>query len=100
LNSGPVIGGVIGRDNFVFDLWGDAVNLASRMESTGVPGRIQVGPATHALLKAEFVFEARGTVTIKGKGEVETWFLISPRSRTSPGAWETASSRPVPTVAG
>jgi len=99
LNSGPVIGGVIGRDKFVFDIWGDAVNLASRMESTGVPGRIQVGPATYALLKDEFVFEARGTVTIKGKGEVETWFLISPRSPTSPGAWETAPSRPVPTVA-
>src|SRR5713101_1438706 len=73
LNSGPVIGGVIGRDKFVFDIWGDAVNLASRMESTGVPGRIQVGPATYALQKDEFVFEARGSVPIKGKGEVETW---------------------------
>ena len=100
LNSGPVIGGVIGRDKFVFDIWGDAVNLASRMESTGVPGRIQVGPATYALLKDEFVFEARGSVTVKGKGEIETWFLISPRSPTSAGARETASSRPVPTVAG
>jgi adenylate cyclase len=93
LNSGPVIGGVIGRDKFVFDIWGDAVNLASRMESTGVPGRIQVGPATYAVLKDEFAFEARGSVTIKGKGEVETWFLISPRSPTSPEASETASSR-------
>jgi adenylate cyclase len=100
LNSGPVIGGVIGREKFVFDIWGDAVNLASRMESTGVPGRIQVGPATYALLKDEFVFEERGTVMIKGKGDVETWFLISPRSPTSPAASETASSRRVPTVAG
>ena len=77
LNSGPVIGGVIGRDKFVFDIWGDSVNLASRMESTGVPGRIQVGPATYALLKERFVFEPRGRVPVKGKGEVETWFLIS-----------------------
>ena len=77
LNSGPVIGGVIGRDNFVFDIWGDSVNLASRMESTGVPGRIQVGPTTYGLLKERFVFEPRGRVPVKGKGEVETWFLIS-----------------------
>jgi len=83
LNSGPVVGGVIGRDKFVFDIWGDAVNLASRMESTGVPGRIQVGPATHMLLKEQFVFEPRGRVSVKGKGEIETWFLIS---ETTPAA--------------
>ena len=77
LNSGPVVGGVIGRDKFVFDIWGDSVNLASRMESTGVPGRIQVGPATYTLLKEQFVFEPRGRVPVKGKGEIETWFLIS-----------------------
>ena len=76
LNSGPVIGGVIGRDKFVFDIWGDSVNLASRMESTGVPGRVQVGPATYAVLKEQFVFEPRGRVAIKGKGEMETWFLV------------------------
>jgi guanylate cyclase len=76
LNSGPVVGGVIGRDKFVFDIWGDSVNLASRMESTGVPGRIQVGPSTHALLKDHFAFEPRGRVPVKGKGEIETWFLL------------------------
>ncbi|MDQ2914438.1 MAG: adenylate/guanylate cyclase domain-containing protein [Chloroflexota bacterium] len=96
LNSGPVIGGVIGRDKFVFDIWGDAVNLASRMESTGVPGRIQVGPATYELLKDDFEFEARGSVTVKGRGETETWFLISQASPTSPGAWKTASSPNAP----
>ena len=100
LNSGAVIGGVIGRDKFVFDIWGDAVNLASRMESTGGPGRIQVGPATYVLLKDEFTFEPRGGITIKGKGEVETWFLIGPMSPTNPGAWRTASSWPVPSVGG
>jgi len=100
LNSGPVIGGVIGRDKFVFDIWGDAVNLASRMESTGVPGRIQVGPATYELLKDDFEFEARGSVPVKGRGETETWFLIGETSSTRPGPLEPASSRPAQAVAG
>ena len=79
LNSGPVIGGVIGTSKFVFDIWGDAVNIASRMESTGVPGRIQVGPDTKALLGDEFLLEPRGTVEVKGRGPMETWFLLSSR---------------------
>jgi len=81
LNSGPVVGGVIGRSKFVFDIWGDPVNLASRMESTGVPGRIQIGPDTKALLDDEFVLESRGMVEVKGRGPMETWFLVSRRSR-------------------
>jgi len=80
LNSGPVVGGVIGTSKFVFDIWGDAVNTASRMESTGVPGRIQIGPASYELLKDEFVCEARGTIAVKGKGEIATWFLVEPRA--------------------
>ena len=80
LNSGPVIGGVIGRSKFVFDIWGDPVNLASRMESTGVPGRIQIGPDTKALLDDEFVLEPRGMVEVKGRGPMETWFLVSRRT--------------------
>ncbi len=76
LSSGPVIGGVIGRSKFVFDIWGDAVNIASRMESTGVAGRIQVGPATRALLDDGFILEPRGTVEIKGGGLMHTWFLV------------------------
>lgn len=80
LNSGPVIGGVIGRSKFVFDIWGDAVNIASRMESTGLPGRIQLGPATKALLGDAFVFEPRGTIEVKGGGPLETWFLVSQRT--------------------
>lgn len=76
LNSGPVVGGVIGRSKFVFDIWGDPVNLASRMESTGLPGRIQIGPDTEAALAGGFVLEPRGTVEVKGRGPMETWFLV------------------------
>lgn len=79
INSGPVVAGVIGRKRFLYDLWGDAVNTAGRMQTDGTPGRIQITRATYELLKDEFVCEPRGTVSIKGKGEMETWYLIGRR---------------------
>jgi guanylate cyclase len=80
INSGPVVAGVIGRKRFLYDLWSDAVNTASRMESHGTPGQIQVTRETYELLKDEFVCRPRGTILVKGKGEMETWYLEGPRS--------------------
>ena len=78
--------GVIGRKRFLYDLWGDAVNTASRMESQGTPGRIQVTRATYELLRDEFELEPRGTVPIKGKGDVETWYLVGAEHTALPVA--------------
>jgi adenylate cyclase len=80
INSGPVVAGVIGRKRFLYDLWGDAVNTASRMESHGASGRIQITRATKELLDDEFVCEPRGTIPIKGKGDIETWYLVEPQA--------------------
>lgn len=79
INSGPVVAGVIGSHKFAYDLWGDAVNTASRMESEGVPGAIQVSAATHDLIRDAFVCEPRGVIPVKGKGELATYFLVSRR---------------------
>jgi guanylate cyclase len=76
INSGPVIAGVIGSQKFHYDVWGDAVNTASRMESHGVADRIQITSATYELIKNEFVCKPRGVIDVKGKGTMETWFLI------------------------
>jgi guanylate cyclase len=76
INSGSVVAGVIGQRKFQYDVWGDMVNTASRMESQGVAGKIQVTEKTHSLIKDEFVFEKRGSIEIKGKGEMNTWFLM------------------------
>jgi adenylate cyclase len=79
LNSGPCVGGVIGLRKFVFDIWGDSVNTASRMESHSEPGRIHLSEATYELIRDEFDCEPRGTIEVKGKGPMRTWFLVGER---------------------
>jgi adenylate cyclase len=73
--SGPVVAGVVGTKKFFYDVWGDTVNLAARMEQTGEPGRIQVAPATREKLSKDFVLAERGTIEVRGKGPMRTWFL-------------------------
>jgi adenylate cyclase len=77
MHSGPVVAGVIGKHKFSYDIWGDAVNLASRMESSGEPGRIQVSAHSHALLHDKFVLEPRGSIDVKHFGKMQTYWLLS-----------------------
>ena len=76
LHTGPVVAGVIGTSKFVYDLWGDAVNVASRLETTAPAGQIQVSAAVARALGDAYVLEPRGAVELKGKGSTETFLLM------------------------
>jgi len=82
INSGPLIGGVIGRKKFVYALWGDMVNTASRMESHGASGKIQITRATYELIQDHFECEHIGEIAVKGKGRMEAWHLIREKEKS------------------
>jgi class 3 adenylate cyclase len=84
LNTGPVVAGVIGRSKFIYDLWGDTVNTASRMESTGLPGRVQVTEQMQRALAPQFDLTERGEVEVKGKGRLHTWLLLGRKTAQVP----------------
>lgn len=80
IHTGEVVAGVIGSRKFSYDVWGDTVNIASRMQSQGLSGRIQVTEATHALLQDQFELKRRGTLRVRGKGRMVTWYLVGTKS--------------------
>ena len=91
IHCGTATAGIIGMTRFSYDIWGDAVNFASRMESHGLPDRIQVSEAFRELTKDAFEFEERGTTDLKGLGATKTFFLTGERS---PREWFVAESAP------
>jgi class 3 adenylate cyclase len=85
LHAGPAVAGVIGAKKFIYDVWGDTVNTASRLEAYGLPERIQVTDAVQRRLEDRFEFEPRGVVELKGMGPTHTWFLSGRRNGSTRG---------------
>ena len=92
IHTGPVVAGVIGTNKFIYDLWGDAVNLASRMESHGIPGCIQVSEATYNLLQDKYIFEKRGSIPVKGRGDMTTYLLLTNKKHIVPSVDKSRTS--------
>ena len=96
IDTGPVVAGVIGRAKFSYDLWGDTVNTASRMESHGVPGAIQVTERAYEQLRDRYDLRQRGTIEVKGKGPMTTYLLVGRRDESN--AEPTAAAHPQPSA--
>ena len=84
INCGPVVAGVVGTKKFLYDIWGDAVNTAARMESHGVAGCIHVTSETYLILRDKYEFEDRGVIDVKGKGAMQTYILRGERKPAAP----------------
>jgi adenylate cyclase len=82
INAGPIVAGIVGTSKFVYDVWGDTVNVASRLETTSEPGRIHVSGELASRLESRYLLEPRGDIELKGKGPTETYFLVGRREAT------------------
>ena len=83
INSGSLMAGVIGRKKYYYALWGDMVNIASRMQSQGTSGKIQITRATYELVKDDFECQSIGRIDVKGKGKMEAWYLLAKKEERS-----------------
>ena len=83
MHTGAVVAGIIGTHKFIYDVWGDTVNIASRLETASAPGRIQVSEETRAKLEHRYEFERRGMIKLRGRGRAVTWFLTGRKTDVS-----------------